>query len=69
LQEESQKIENQIEVEKEERLARQAELYAKVTEEIERENQWIERFQRDTMAEFEKDKRDIEKEMDNRFSH
>lgn len=44
LQDESLKIENQIEVEKEERLARQAELYAKVTAEIERENLWIERF-------------------------
>lgn len=69
LQEESQKIENAINVEKEERLARQAELYAKVAKEIERENQWIDRFQRDTMSEFEKDRRDIEKEMDNRFSH
>ena len=44
-------------------------MYAKVTQEIERENLWIERFQRDTLAEFEKDRTDIEKEMDNRFSH
>jgi len=56
-------------VEKEERLARQAELYAKVTTEIARENAWIERFQRETMTEFDKDKANIEKEMDNRFDH
>ena len=50
-------------------MERQAELYEKVSEEIKRENQWIEVFQRDTIAEFEKDRADIEKEMDNRFGH
>jgi hypothetical protein len=50
-------------------LEKQAELYEKVSKEIERENQWIERFQRDTMNEFNKDRADIDKEMDNRFSH
>jgi len=40
-----------------------------VAKEIERENMWIDRFQRDTMSEFNKDRSDIEKEMDNRFAH
>ena len=62
-------FEEAIEKEKAERLERQAELYEKVSEEIKRENQWIEVFQRDTIAEFEKDRADIEKEMDNRFGH
>ena len=66
---EGQKVEEAIEKEKQERLERQSELYERVTEEIKRENQWIERFQSDAMAEFQKDKADIEKEMDNRFNH
>ena len=67
LQEESLKIEMAINVEKEERLARQGELYQRVSSEIQRENQWVDRFQRETMNEFTKDRADIEKEMDNRF--
>jgi hypothetical protein len=38
LHEESAKIEEALTIEKEERLARQAELYARVTNEIKREN-------------------------------
>ena len=67
LHEESAKIEEALEIEKEERLARQAELYKRITAEINRENQWIEDFQTRTRAEFHKDRTDIEKEMDNRF--
>ncbi len=69
LHEESAKIEEALEIEKEERLARQAELYKRITTEINRENQWIEDFQARTRAEFHKDRTDIEKEMDNRFEH
>lgn len=69
LHEESAKIEEALTVEKEERLARQAELYKRVTDEIKRENEWIEAFQTRTRSEFQKDRADIEKEMDNRFSH
>ena len=69
LHEESAKIEEALEIEKEERLARQAELYKRITTEINRENQWIEDFQTRTRAEFHKDRTDIEKEMDNRFEH
>ena len=69
LHEESAKIEEALEIEKEERLARQAELYKRITAEINRENQWIEDFQTRTRAEFHKDRTDIEKEMDNRFEH
>lgn len=69
LREESAKIEEALTIEKEERLAKQAELYAKVTTEIARENKWIEEFQARTRSEFQKDRTDIEKEMDNRFSH
>lgn len=50
-------------------MARQAELYKRITTEINRENQWIEEFQARTRAEFKKDRGDIEKEMDNRFEH
>lgn len=69
LHEESAKIEEQLQVEKDERLARQAELYNRITTEIKRENQWIEDFQTRTRSEFNKDRGDIEKEMDNRFEH
>ena len=41
LHEESAKIEEALEIEKEERLARQAELYKRITTDINRENQWI----------------------------
>lgn len=41
LHEESQKIEEAIAAEKEERLEKQAILYGKVTTEIQRENEWI----------------------------
>ena len=39
-------------MEKEERLARQAELYKRVSDEIKRENEWIEAFQTRTLGEF-----------------
>jgi oligoendopeptidase F len=52
LRDESAKIEEALTIEKEERLARQAELYARVTAEINRENQWIEGFQSRTRSEF-----------------
>jgi hypothetical protein len=44
LHEESQKIEEAIAVEKEERLEKQAILYAKVSAEIKRENEYIANF-------------------------
>jgi trehalose-6-phosphate synthase len=44
LREESAKIEEALTVEKEERLARQAELYNRISTEIKRENDWIEAF-------------------------
>ena len=44
LQEESFKIEEAINIEKAERLARQGELHAKVSAEIQRENEWITNF-------------------------
>jgi len=44
LKDESQKIEEALTVEKEERLAKQAELYNRVTTEIKRENDWIHAF-------------------------
>ena len=69
LGEESVKIEEAINAEKVERLEKQEILYSKVTEEIERENKWIEQFQRNTVGEFNKNRADIEKEMDNRFEH
>ena len=69
LHEESAKIEEALTIEKEERLARQRELYQRITQEIARENQWIEAFQDRTRAEFQKDRGDIGKEMDNRFEH
>mmetsp|Transcript_38513 Transcript_38513/g.36878 ORF Transcript_38513/g.36878 Transcript_38513/m.36878 type:complete len:144 (-) Transcript_38513:46-477(-) len=68
LQDESVKIEDAITVEKNERLEKQEVLYAKVTAEIKRENDWVSNFQTNTLNEFNKDKADIEKEMDNRFA-
>ena len=44
LHEESAKVEEALTIEKEERLARQKELYERVTAEIKRENDWIEDF-------------------------
>lgn len=69
LREESLKIEEALTVEKEERLAKQDELYKRITNEIKRENDWIEAFQARTRSEFAKDRADIGKEMDNRFQH
>ena len=63
------KVEEAINIEKEERLKKQGELYARVVTEIKRENDWISNFQNSTINEFNKDRTDIEKEMDNRFQH
>lgn len=69
LAEESQKIEEAIEAEKAERLEKQAILYDKIATEIQRENDWIDQFQRTARNEFNKASLDMEKEMDNRFAH
>ena len=41
----------------------------KLNAELERQKQRIEQIKTDTIGEFQKDKRDIEKEMDNRYDH
>lgn len=69
LRDESAKVVEALTIEKETRLAKQAELYLKVSTEIKRENMWVENFQKNTMSEFAKDRSDIEREMDNRFHH
>ena len=61
------KIEDSISQEKQERQEMQADLVNKVDTELERQRTKIERIKSDTNDEFAKDRRDITKEMDNRF--
>ena len=69
LAEESRKIEEAIITEQEERLEQQGELMQKLNDELKRQRERIEQVKKDTIGEFEKDKRDITKEMDNRYDH
>ena len=69
LAEESLKIEEAIINEKEERLEMQGEMVDKLNQELARQKQRIEQIKTDTIGEFNKDKRDITKEMDNRYDH
>lgn len=69
LAEESRKIEEAILQEQEERLEQQGELVDKLSEELSRQRSRIEQIKADTLGEFQKDKRDMDKEMDNRFEH
>ena len=69
LAEESSKIEEAIVIEQEERLEQQGQLVRKLNTELQRQRDKIEQIRTDTLGEFEKDKRDIFKEMDNRYEH
>ena len=69
LAEESEKIEEAIITEQEERLEQQGELVEKLNTELQRQRDKIQQIKTDTLGEFEKDKRDIFKEMDNRYEH
>lgn len=69
LAEDSRKIEEAILEEQTERLEQQAELVDKMQTELLRQRVRIEQIKADTIGEFQKDRRDIEKEMDNRFDH
>ena len=69
LAEDSRKIEEAIITEKEERLEMQADLVDKLETELSRQRDMIAKIKHDTLGEFQKDKRDMEKEMDNRFTH
>ena len=69
LAEESAKIEEAILTEQEERLEQQADLVEKLNTELKRQRDKIQQIKTDTLGEFEKDKRDIFKEMDNRYDH
>ena len=69
LAEESAKIEEAIITEQEERLEQQGELVDKLNTELQRQRDKIQQIKTDTIGEFEKDKRDIYKEMDNRYEH
>lgn len=69
LAEESEKIEEAIITEQEERLEQQGELVEKLNTELQRQRDKITQIKTDTLGEFEKDKRDIFKEMDNRYEH
>ena len=69
LIEEGRKIEDAIMTEQEERLEQQGELMTKLNDELKRQRQRIEQIKTDTIGEFEKDKRDITKEMENRYDH
>jgi uncharacterized coiled-coil protein SlyX len=55
--------------EQSERLEQQAGLVDKLQTELSRQKQRIEQIKADTIGEFQKDRRDIEKELDNRFDH
>ena len=67
--EESAKIEEAIVIEQEERLEQQGELVEKLNKELQRQRDKIQQIKTDTLGEFEKDKRDIFKEMDSRYEH
>ena len=67
LADDSRKIEEAIGQERESRVEHQGELVNKLTTELERQRNKIERIKSDTLGEFNKDKTDIGKEMDNRF--
>jgi len=69
LADEAAKIEEAIVIEQEERLEQQAELVQKLNTELQRQRDKIQQIKTDTLGEFEKDKRDIFKEMDNRYEH
>ena len=69
LAEEGRKIEEAIMTEAEERLEQQGELMTKLNDELKRQRKRIEQIKTDTIGEFEKDKRDITKEMENRYDH
>ena len=69
LAEESAKIEEAIQNEQEERQEQQGELVEKLNTELQRQRDKIQQIKTDTLGEFEKDKRDIFKEMENRYEH
>ena len=69
LAENARKIEEAILTEKEERQEQQGELMNKLNTELKRQRDRINQIKTDTIGEFEKDSRDINKEMDNRYEH
>ena len=69
LAEESRKIEEAIQTEREERIEQQSALVNKLHSELAAQRARIAQIKADTIGEFEKDRRDIGKEMDNRFDH
>lgn len=69
LAEDSAKIEEAIIMEQEQRLEQQGELVEKLSTELQRQRDKIQQIKTDTLGEFDKDKRDIYKEMDSRYEH
>ena len=69
LADEGRKIEESIKTEKEQRTEMQKDLVDKLMNELARQKQKIERIKTDTLGEFDKDRRDVGKEMDCRFEH
>ena len=69
LAEESAKIEEAINQEQDERVEQQNDLMTKLGDELQRQRDKIQQIKTDTIGEFQKDKRDIDKEMGNRFEH
>ena len=61
------KIEDTILQEQQERQEMQGDLVSALGGELNRQREKIERIKSDTLDEFTKDKRDIDKEMNNRF--
>ena len=61
------KIEDTILQEQQERQEMQGDLVNTLGNELNRQRQKIERIKQDTLDEFTKDRRDIDKEMNNRF--
>lgn len=61
------KIEDTILQEQQERQEMQGDLVNTLGNELNRQREKIERIKSDTLDEFSKDKRDIDKEMNNRF--
>ena len=69
LTDESAIVEEAITVEQMGRQERQKKLTTKLENELVRQKNKIENIKTNTMGEFRKDHRDLEKEMDNRFEH
>ena len=69
LAEDSAKIEEAIQLEQEERQEQQGQLVDKLNTELQRQRDKISQIKVDAIGEFEKDKRDIFKEMENRYDH